>query len=160
MTYDALVIERRDQMPIAEHERGYLMNAGSSFALAVPSVTEIEGKGWRIEVHEGLPPATNVPLGYALHVPLGARLLLRTRQNGDRFSPKGLDGHSQKLKQWMIDRKVPSEVRDQVPLLCVNDHIAMILWGENPAIGDAFWDVSPETTDKHIISVFISASQK
>lgn len=44
-------------------------------------------------------------------------LLIRTRQPGDIFRPPGLDGHSKKLKDWFIDRKVPAVVRDTLPLI-------------------------------------------
>jgi tRNA(Ile)-lysidine synthase len=38
-------------------------------------------------------------------------LALRTRRPGDRFRPEGGRG-SKKLKRWLIDRKVPRELRD------------------------------------------------
>jgi tRNA(Ile)-lysidine synthase len=49
---------------------------------------------------------------------------MRTRHPGDVFRPKGLRGRSCKLSDWMIDRKIPRALRDQIPLICVNDEIA------------------------------------
>lgn len=54
-----------------------------------------------------LPPASGgIPL--PLH--------LRARQNGDRFRPLGMRG-TKKLQDFFVDRKVPRERRDGVPLL-------------------------------------------
>ena len=48
---------------------------------------------------------------------------LRTRQTGDRFSP--LPQGSKKLKDYMIDAKIPREQRDTVPLVAMG---STILW--------------------------------
>jgi tRNA(Ile)-lysidine synthase len=64
------------------------------------------------------------PLAAALAVPAQARLGLRTRQPGDRFRPRGLGGHSQKLSDTLITMRVPAAWRDQVPLLTVDGEIA------------------------------------
>jgi tRNA(Ile)-lysidine synthase len=50
---------------------------------------------------------------------------LRTRRQGDRFSPLGMDGHSQKLSDFLVNEKMPLRAREQWPLLCVEDEI---LW--------------------------------
>jgi tRNA(Ile)-lysidine synthetase-like protein len=59
-----------------------------------------------------------------LWVPVGATLALRTRQAGDRFRPRGLGGHSQKLADTLIAMRVPAPWRERVPLLTVNGVIA------------------------------------
>lgn len=58
-----------------------------------------------------------------------AQLHVRRRQPGDRIKPAGMNGHSRKLKDWLIDRKIPAHVRDKLPLLCAGDDIAAILLG-------------------------------
>ncbi len=50
---------------------------------------------------------------------------LRTRRQGDHFSPLGLDGHSQKLTDFFVNEKVPQRAREHWPLLCVGNEI---LW--------------------------------
>jgi len=50
---------------------------------------------------------------------------LRTRRQGDRFSPFGMSGHSQKLSDFFVNEKVPQRARDHWPLLCAGDEI---LW--------------------------------
>jgi tRNA(Ile)-lysidine synthase len=66
----------------------------------------------------------------------GMRLTLRTPQAGDYFRPLGMDGHTQKLNRWMINHKVPNEVRGRIPLLCVGDEIAAVLYGQNCYVSD------------------------
>lgn len=47
-------------------------------------------------------------------------LHLRPRQKGDRFQPLGMSGKSKKVKDYMIDEKIPVWLRDRIYLL-VND---------------------------------------
>ena len=44
-------------------------------------------------------------------------LLVRFRQPGDAFRPASMGGRK-KLKDYLIDAKVPQAQRDQLPLLC------------------------------------------
>jgi tRNA(Ile)-lysidine synthase len=74
----------------------------------------------------------------ALLVPRSAALLLRGRRDGDRFAPPGLDGHTQKIKQWMIDRKIPAAIRDRIPLIDVDGQIAAIFWDEKWVVAEPF----------------------
>ena len=56
---------------------------------------------------------------------LRSPLWVRRRVPGDRFIPLGMDGEK-KLKDFLIDRKVPLPVRDFIPLVLDND--GQILW--------------------------------
>lgn len=51
--------------------------------------------------------------------------LLRNRRRGDRFQPLGMD-HPKKLKDVLIDRKVPRVERDAIPLLIFRNEIVWI----------------------------------
>ncbi len=51
---------------------------------------------------------------------------LRCRQQGDHFSPLGMDGHSQKLSDFFVNEKLPQRARDRWPLLCVGDEIVWV----------------------------------
>ena len=53
-------------------------------------------------------------------------LVIRGRKSGDRFRPYGANG-SKKLKDWMIDRKIPAILRNNWPLV-VNALTDEILW--------------------------------
>ncbi len=52
-------------------------------------------------------------------------LTVRGRQDGDRWQPFGLEGHSQKIKDFLINEKIPAHLRDKWPLVCGFDEI---LW--------------------------------
>ena len=51
-------------------------------------------------------------------------LAVRNRRQGDRFQPYGMQG-TKKIKDFMIDAKVPRYERDRVPLLVCGDEV---LW--------------------------------
>jgi tRNA(Ile)-lysidine synthase len=52
---------------------------------------------------------------------LPAGTVLRTRQNGDRFRPLGMEG-DKLLSDWMTDKKIPRYLRD-LPLLCGGNRV-------------------------------------
>ncbi|MDD5093967.1 MAG: tRNA lysidine(34) synthetase TilS [Dehalococcoidia bacterium] len=54
----------------------------------------------------------------------GADLTIRSRREGDRFQPLGMQ-ESKKLQDFMTDAKIPRAWRDRVPLLC---SWGQILW--------------------------------
>ncbi len=54
------------------------------------------------------------------------QVYLRCRRPGDRFQPAGMKGKSQTLNEFYINEKIPSIVRDRLPLLVANDHIAWV----------------------------------
>ena len=56
--------------------------------------------------------------------------VVRTRREGDRFSPLGIKG-SKKLKDWFIDKKIPAFLRDSIPLVAKDGEI---LWAVGFAI--------------------------
>lgn len=45
------------------------------------------------------------------------KLIIRSRKDGDRISPKGMDG-SKKVKNIFIDNKIPANLRPHIPLIC------------------------------------------
>jgi tRNA(Ile)-lysidine synthase len=51
---------------------------------------------------------------------------LRPRDDGDRFSPFGMDG-TKKLKDFLIDRKVPREKRDEIPIITDENGIVWVV---------------------------------
>jgi tRNA(Ile)-lysidine synthase len=62
-------------------------------------------------------------------------LAVRNRRPGDRFRPLGLGGRK-KLQDYFVDRKVPRQHRDQVPL--VVDETDRIIWVAGHGIDDEF----------------------
>lgn len=115
-----------------------LLARADAVPVVLPDVTRPPGVSWTLHaaiVDEAPQPATR---GAVLVVPGSAAIRLRTRRPGDRFAPLGMGGHSRKLKEWMIDQKLPQAVRDHVPLLDIDGQIAAICWGERWTIADPF----------------------
>ncbi len=80
-----------------------------------------EGTGWRFTVATGAPPpgTLGLPLSEETHWPLS----VRTRRPGDRIrGPAG----SRKLQDVLVDRRIPGERRDLLPV--VTDAEGAVLW--------------------------------
>ncbi|HEX7708037.1 MAG TPA: tRNA lysidine(34) synthetase TilS [Thermoanaerobaculia bacterium] len=54
-----------------------------------------------------------------------ARFQVRNRRPGDRFQPLGMH-QPKKLKDFLIDRKIPAEIRDRIPLLLWQGQIVWV----------------------------------
>jgi tRNA(Ile)-lysidine synthase len=103
-------------------------------SIALPARVELPG-GWRFTCE-----AWNIPAlareqmqdnedpfqawldADALH----GDLSLRIRQEGDRFEPLGLGGHSQKMSDFFTNVKLPQRARERWPLLCAGETIAWV----------------------------------
>lgn len=57
---------------------------------------------------------------------LGSGLTVRTRREGDRIRPFGMDGRK-KLKDLFIDEKVPRNIRDRVPVIVAGKEILWVV---------------------------------
>ncbi|MEW8955106.1 tRNA lysidine(34) synthetase TilS, partial [Clostridium sp.] len=57
---------------------------------------------------------------------LNFNIKIRTREDGDRFTPYGMKG-SKKLKDLFIDLKINRENRDKIPLLIIDNNIGWIV---------------------------------
>ncbi len=56
----------------------------------------------------------------------GAELEIRSRRPGDSFVPSGMNG-TKKLKDFMIDTKIPRDDRDSVGILTIDGKIAWVM---------------------------------
>ncbi len=110
----------------AEEERV----ADFSYTLGIPGEVEIP----EIAVRVGLSRRpvepwmlSGSPRCAALALPLaeGDSVTVRNRRPGDRIHPLGAGG-SRKLKELLIDRRVPRRDRDRLPLICVGERIAWV----------------------------------
>ena len=57
---------------------------------------------------------------------LESNLHVRTRRPGDKFVPLGMN-NSKKLKDFMIDSKIPFHHRDRIPLVCTKSGIVWVV---------------------------------
>jgi tRNA(Ile)-lysidine synthase len=101
-----------------------------TYTLEVPGELEIPELGVRVGLHhrpvepwmfQGSPHRA----GLALPLQPGDRVTVRNRRPGDRLLPLGAAG-SRRLKEVLIDRHVPQDQRDRIPLLCVGEQIAWV----------------------------------
>jgi tRNA(Ile)-lysidine synthase len=67
-------------------------------------------------------------------------LAVRSRRPGDRFRPLGAPG-GRKLQDFLVDRKVPREKRDTVPL--VVDGRDRIVWVVGQSVAEDFRVTDP-----------------
>lgn len=121
--YEALVFhhnaaERRDDWP--------QLAAPSTFALPVPGAVALSG-GWRLTAeplpHPGLDAiaANTDPWTATVALDEAAALFVRPRAPGERIRPLSLGGAT-KLKEVMIDRKIPAAARALWPIVATAEH--------------------------------------
>ena len=116
---DALVARRTPGLP-----------APFAYTLRVPGGVEIREAGTTFRLSRAPVAAwmwQGAPGRAALDLPLapGGLVTVRSRRPGDRLQPFG-SSHHRRLKDLLIDRKVPRETRDCLPLLCVADQVAWV----------------------------------
>ena len=122
--YDVIVIEFSSEQADDKHDRPVLL-ADTELPLSIPGTHALPSSAWSLE--SSFSPLEEPQA--CLIIRSGQHVTLRTRHPGDRFAPLGLDGHTQKLKQWMIDHKVPQVQRDTIPLIDVDGAIAAFFVG-------------------------------
>jgi tRNA(Ile)-lysidine synthase len=106
----------------------------TSVALPMPCQVELAG-GWKFTCEQWRLPVLAKEQAERNEDPLQVwidaknltkPLRLRVRRQGDQFAPLGLDGHSQKLSDFMVNVKMPQRARDNWPLLCSGDEIIWV----------------------------------
>jgi tRNA(Ile)-lysidine synthase len=130
--YGAIVVEVADADPLADADRP-LIATDAEIPVAVPGITPVSPR-WSLVIER----TADGRGGPRLMIPDGARVSLRPRRTGDRFAPRGLNGHHQTMKKWMIDHQVPQRLRLHVPLLIVDERIAAVLYGPPYAVSHEF----------------------
>ncbi|MBL8118302.1 MAG: tRNA lysidine(34) synthetase TilS [Anaerolineae bacterium] len=122
--YDHVMIERRALTEAT-------LNRLDEQVVAVPGETRF---GERV-----LATSYEMQAGYErLGTAAGVVVTLRTRRDGDRFQPPGMQGHSQKVNRWLTARRVPAHERDAVPILCVDGVVAAVFVNDQWIISEVF----------------------
>ena len=102
--------------------------------LKVDSPLKIPGEtllpGWRIEAtmitREAMKDNTGDYKACFDFDKAGDKLVVRSRQTGDRFQPLGMN-QPKKLGEFMIDAKIPQAWRGRVPLVCAEEKILWVV---------------------------------
>lgn len=129
--YDAIVVERADTPPAHD---GPLLPEDVVLDIAIPGDTPLPNGVWQLRTsHDPFPP--EIPQ-VRLMIAGQPIVQLRTRRAGDRFAPPGLGGHTQKVKKWMIDHKLPQAIRTQIPILTLDGQIAAMMIGTRWVIAE------------------------
>jgi len=112
---DTLLLERRAETPDVA---GFEVEIAPGAPVYIPEIDltvgideGISGRGQRFAID---------PVGGG-----EPRFVVRNRRRGDRFQPLGLTA-PKKLKDFLIDRKIPAGVRDRLPLLVWNGEIVWV----------------------------------
>ena len=93
--------------------------------LAIPGETSVSG--WKVVSDVLMEKPEDIKKGGFLAFfdldMTGSDLTVRSRKEGDRFQPLGMDD-SKKLQDFMVDSKIPRVWRDRIPLVCAAGRMA------------------------------------
>ncbi len=147
--YDTLTLGSIDDATPALPDDPLLWSAGRT-PVQVPGTIPLPGRKWIVEAKvlkkwdlKQIAVNQDVWTAYFDLGKLVEPLTLRPRRPGDRFRPRGMDGHSCKLSAFMINEKIPHPWRAHVPLLEADGEIVWVC-GYRTADGVA---VGPDTRE-------------
>lgn len=92
--------------------------------LTIPGMGKIETKVFPYEKSEVIPEKTYTK--WFDYDKIGESMLLRHRQAGDYFVINQ-SGNKKTLKEYMIHEKIPQEIRDELFILAVDNHIIWLI---------------------------------
>ncbi len=107
---------------------------GSVLTISVPGLIALNDD-WVMKAEQEADPKEAIQHSYDNEDPFQAwldleelhhPLILRTRNTGERFQPLGMQGHSLKVSDLMVNLKLPTRVRASWPLVCAGDEIVWI----------------------------------
>jgi len=108
------------------------MNEGKTIKINIPGSIIIH-PDWQISCNETskFPKQENLEEGLNFNAfidleKVQSPLIIRTHKRGDRYELLGLDGKSQKLSDFWINKKIPSRLRSRWPLVISDEKIAWI----------------------------------
>jgi tRNA(Ile)-lysidine synthase len=108
------------------------------------------GGGWMIEAHLWEePPADLLKQVKTLDLDqawldfdrIDQPLVVRAVQEGERFQPLGMGGHSQSLQDLFINRKIPAHLRSRWPVVALGQSVAWVVGLRTSEV----YKITPET---------------
>jgi tRNA(Ile)-lysidine synthase len=140
---------RRGPVVVLERELFRPFENSFDVSLSIPGEVVLAPQGWAISAHlqpdsqPGHLPASG-PEALIAEVQAGTLagpLGVRSRRPGDWLRPAGLGGRRKKLQDLLVDRKIPRETRDVLPL--VVDGQGRIVWVVGLAVAEDFRVTEP-----------------
>ena len=125
-----LVIRRVPEVPAAD---------AFNLRLNVPGTVEAPGGRWTMAADGPMPKPMSVTARADTVVvdarAIGSQLIVRRRQPGDRLHPLGAPGR-RKVQDVLVDRKVPRDDRDLIPI--VTTEKGQIVWVAGQVLAEPF----------------------
>jgi len=128
--YDTLTIGDADESNPPPDEPLLWGDAGAPLPVEWPGTTTLPESAWVLRAglleQWNLDRITANPDPWSAYLDADALadpLMLRTRRPHDRFRPHGMEGHTVKVSDLMINLKIPQAWRDHVPLLVAGKEI-------------------------------------
>jgi tRNA(Ile)-lysidine synthase len=136
VSYNTFTIARRDELTLPDWP--LLPERSAPLPIDVPGVTPLPESPWSVEVTFEACDQSHVPLSRFAACfdadTLPGALALHRRSSADRFHPQGMPSPV-RLKDWMINVKVPRIIRDRLPLVVAGDQI---VWVPGYRVGQPF----------------------
>lgn len=121
--------------------------------LNVPGTVEAPHGAWAVSAEGPMPPPVSMDAGDRSVIvdasDLGSHLIVRARRPGDRLQPLGAPGRK-KVQDVLVDRKVPRDDRDRVPI--VTNEAGRIVWVAGEVLADPF-RVTPLTKSVVVLTL-------
>ncbi len=142
-------VERRGNRIIIGPALSRRLGQPNSFRvpLSIPGEVLLYREGWAVSAERaetaGSAAAPGSGRSAAVAVaadPLSLPLSVRSRRPGDRFRPLGQAGRK-KLQDFLVDRKIPREIRDSLPLVVDGDD--RIVWVVGQSVAEDFRVTEP-----------------
>jgi tRNA(Ile)-lysidine synthetase-like protein len=136
VSYDTFTIAPRDELTLPDWP--LLPDRSAPLIITVPGITPLPESPWSLEATFEVCDHSHVPLSRFAACfdadTLSGLLTLRPRTSADHFHPQGMPSPV-RLKDWMINAKVPRAIRDLLPLLVSGDQI---VWVPGFRVGQPF----------------------
>ena len=142
-------VERRGDRILIRPALGRESAPANSFrvSLSIPGEVRLEREGWMVSAERAESPGQGASPGSGRSglvaiaaAPVALPLAVRSRHPGDRFRPLGQRGRK-KLQDFLVDRKIPREMRDSLPL--VVDGNDRIVWVVGQSVAEDFRVTEP-----------------
>jgi tRNA(Ile)-lysidine synthase len=125
VSYETFALSPREEF--AQPDWPQLPAEPTSLVINVPGITLLPKSTWQLEaeIFAGEVEPTGGLAAFLDAETLPGPLIMRPRASHDRFHPQGMPSPL-RLKDWMINAKVPRAIRDRLPLIACGDQIAWV----------------------------------